>query len=145
LEQIPGFLRISSNSNTWKRWIRHEAAMTRLSQFPSCVEMGASMRIRQAPKRKERTMSSARKTFATAAMVILGGMSLSACVTTDYVDERIAAVNARIDALEARVQENTAAAQAAGAQAQSANQRVDQLTTRVDSLEQRMAARAPRN
>ena len=86
-----------------------------------------------------------RKGIATATLVLLGGLSLGACATTDYVDERIAAVNARIDALETRVNENAAAAQAASAQAQSNGQRIDQITGRVDSLEQRMATKAPRN
>jgi outer membrane murein-binding lipoprotein Lpp len=97
-------------------------------------------------------MHSLRKSIATAGIVVLGGLSLSACATTDYVDEQIAAVNARIDGIEARVQENAAAAaaanqavQAASAQAASANQRIDALTGRVDSLEQRMASKAPRN
>ena len=60
-------------------------------------------------------MQAVRKAMATSALIVLGGLSVSACATTDYVDEHIAAVNARIDALDARVQQNAAAAQAAAA------------------------------
>ena len=37
-----------------------------------------------------------------AAVLILGGLGLSACATTDYVDEHIAAVNARVDTVRAQ-------------------------------------------
>ena len=97
-------------------------------------------------------MSSVKMKIATAMLVGLSGMSLSACATTGYVDEKIAAVNARIDGLEARVQQNAdaaaaanSAAQAAASAAQTNGQRIDQLTGRVDALEQRMASKAPRN
>ena len=97
-------------------------------------------------------MPSLGKSLTVAAVTVLGGLSLSGCATTEYVDEQIAAVNARISAVEAQVQEvnstaqgAAAAAQAAGAEAQTANQRLDQLTGRVDSIEQRMAQRRPRN
>ncbi|HEY6815497.1 MAG TPA: hypothetical protein VI168_08165 [Croceibacterium sp.] len=83
----------------------------------------------------------------------LGGLSLSACATTDYVDEQIAAVNQRIDGVDARLTQTTTTANAAAAQAQAAatdaqnaNRRLDQLTGRVDRLEQAATAqRAPRN
>jgi outer membrane murein-binding lipoprotein Lpp len=97
-------------------------------------------------------MSSARKKIATATMLVLGGISLSGCVSREYVDTQVAAVSDRVTALEARVQQNAdaaaaanAAAQAASAQAQNANQRLDQLTGRVDALEARMASKAPRH
>ena len=97
-------------------------------------------------------MHSGRKSIVAATLVVLGGLSLSGCATTDYVDEQIATVNARIDGLEAKVNENAAAAaaanqaaQAASAQAQTANQRIDALTGRVDSLEQLVASKHPRN
>ena len=91
-----------------------------------------------------------------ALVLLLGGLSLSACATEKYVDEHIAAVNMRIDGVEAKAndgiqradaamsaaqQANSAAqaamsaAQAAGASAQSANSRLDQLSGRVDVLE----------
>jgi hypothetical protein len=83
----------------------------------------------------------------------LGGLSLSACATTDYVDEQIAMVNQRIDGVEANLAQTTttanaaaAQAQAAAADAQNANRRLDALTGRVDRLEQAAAAqRRPRN
>ena len=90
-------------------------------------------------------MSSFKKSIATAGMVVLGGLSLSACATTQYVDEQIAGVNSRISALEVKVQQVDTTAQAAGASAQQANQRIDQLTVRVDSIEQQLAAKRPRN
>ena len=49
-------------------------------------------------------MSITRKSLAHLAMVAAGGLSLSACATTDYVDEQIAAVNQRIDGVEATAQ-----------------------------------------
>ena len=98
-------------------------------------------------------MPMTRKSLATVAAVVAGGLSLSACATTDYVDEQIAAVNARIDGVDARATQAASAASAAQAQAQAAatdaqnaNRRLDQLTGRVDRLEQQATAqRRPRN
>ena len=94
-----------------------------------------------------------RKSLAQLAVVAASGLSLSACATTDYVDEQIATVNQRIDGVEARLNTTTttanaaqAAAQAAATDAQNANRRIDALTARVDRLEQAAAAqRRPRN
>ena len=87
-----------------------------------------------------------RKSLATVATVVLGGLSLSACATTEYVDEQIALVNGRIDGVEANLATTTSTANAAAADAQNANRRLDQLTGRVDRLEQAAAAqRRPRN
>ena len=87
-----------------------------------------------------------RKSFAHLAMVAAGGLSLSACATTDYVDEQIALVNTRIDGVEANLATTTSTANAAAADAQNANRRLDQLTGRVDRLEPAAAAqRRPRN
>ena len=87
-----------------------------------------------------------RKSFAHLAMVAAGGLSLSACATTEYVDEQIALVNARVDGVEANLATTTSTANAAAADAQNANRRLDQLTGRVDRLEQAAAAqRRPRN
>jgi len=106
-----------------------------------------------------------------AAVLVVGGMSLSACATRgfvrEYVDGQIAGVNQRISAVEASArdgiqradaansaaqsaasaaQQANSAAQSAAASAQQANQRLDQLTTRVDTIEQQAAAaRQPRN
>jgi len=98
-------------------------------------------------------MSITRRTLANLAIAAAGGLSLSACATTDYVDEQIATVNQRIDGVEARLAQTTttanaaqAAAQAAAGDAQNANRRLDALTGRVDRLEQAAAAqRKPRN
>ena len=94
-------------------------------------------------------MSITRKSLANLALVAAGGLSLSACATTDYVDEQIAAVNQRIDGVDAKASQAATAAAAAQAQAQAAatdaqnaNRRLDALTGRVDRLEQ--AAAAPR-
>jgi len=87
-----------------------------------------------------------RKSFAHLAMVAAGGLSLSACATTEYVDEQIALVNTRIDGVESNLATTTATANAAATDAQNANRRLDQLTGRVDRLEQAAAAqRRPRN
>ena len=98
-------------------------------------------------------MSITRKSLAHLAVVAAGGLSLSACATTDYVDEQIATVNQRIDAVDAKLNTTTntanaaqAAAAAAAGDAQNANRRIDQLNGRVDRLEQAAAAqRRPRN
>jgi hypothetical protein len=90
------------------------------------------------------------------AVTLLAGFGLSACATTEYVDQQIAAVNGRIDQVDARVQAATQRADAAAAAAQSANQaaqaaatdartanqRIDQVTGRVDTLEARSAPAA---
>jgi small-conductance mechanosensitive channel len=98
-----------------------------------------------------------------AAVVVLGGLSLSACATKSYVDAQIADVNNRISAVDAKAGDarqradaagaaaaaaNTAAGNAAAAadaaanDARNANQRLDQVTTRVDTLEQQQAEAA---
>jgi outer membrane murein-binding lipoprotein Lpp len=86
-------------------------------------------------------MPSIAKTVATAGLAIVGGLSLSGCATTKYVDEQIATVNNRISTLESRVAQVDSTAQAAAGSAQQANQRIDQLTGRVDSIEQQWAAK----
>jgi murein lipoprotein len=93
------------------------------------------------------------KSLAAVALVAVSGLSLSACATTDYVDEQIAMVNSRIDGVDAKANQAAAAAaaadakaQAAATDAQNANRRIDQLNGRVDRLEQAAAAqRRPRN
>ena len=85
------------------------------------------------------------RNFAIAAVALVGGLGLSGCATTEYVDEQIATVNARISALESQVQQVNQTAQAAAAEAQNANQRIDALTGRVDAIEQSLAQRRPRN
>lgn len=86
-----------------------------------------------------------------AAVLVLGGLGLSACATRGYVDEQIAAVNSRVTAVESkadaalqRADAANAAAQAAAADARNANQRLDALTPRVDGLEQQATQRTPR-
>ena len=88
-------------------------------------------------------------------LLAVGGLALSGCATTDYVDQQIATVNGRIDAVDAkatdaiqRADAANSAAQAAAGDARNANQRLDQLTARVDRVEQAAAARPtkmPRN
>ena len=91
-------------------------------------------------------MTIIRKSLANLAIAAAGGLSLSACATTDYVDEQIAMVNSRIDGVEANLATTTRTANAAAADAQNANRRLDALTGRVDRLEQAAAAqRRPRN
>lgn len=91
-----------------------------------------------------------------AAIIALGAVSVTACASTSYVDEKFAATNSRIDQLDARVANATqraeagnsaaasaqssasaanTAAQAAATDARTANQRLDQLTGRVDAME----------
>lgn len=91
------------------------------------------------------------------AVILMGGLGLTACASTDYVDQQIAGVNSRIDQLDARVQSAAQradqanataqsanqAAQAAATDARTANQRLDQLGGRVDTLE-KAPARTPR-
>ena len=98
------------------------------------------------------------------AIIALGAVSVTACATNSYVDEKFAAANSRIDQLDARVTAasqraeagNSAAAsaassasaanataQAAATDARTANQRLDQLTGRVDAME-KAPAKKPR-
>lgn len=98
-------------------------------------------------------------TIRLAAVLVLGGLSLSACATKEYVNEQIALVNTRIDGVDAKAQDGirradaaaasasaaNSAAEAAATDARNANSRIDQLTGRVDALEQRTAGRRPRN
>ena len=90
--------------------------------------------------------------LAPAALILVGGLSLSGCATKGYVREQVAIVSHRVDALEAKLQETDgtaksalsqaqaaqAQAQAAAGQAQNNGQRIDQLNGRVDGIEQRM-------
>src|SRR5829696_8372260 len=74
----------------------------------------------QAPKQREHDMLFTNRRIATAGLVIIGGLSLSACATEDYVNKHIAVVNDRIGALETRVNTVDQTAQQANATAQSA-------------------------
>jgi len=85
--------------------------------------------------------------------VVLGGLSLSACATTQYVDQRIAEVNTHIAAVDAKAtaadqkaDQALSAAQAAQATANQASQRIDSLTATVNNLQQAppQPARTPR-
>ena len=82
---------------------------------------------------------------------ILGGLSLSACASTEYVDQHIAEVNTHISAVEARASaadqkadQALSAAQAAQAAAAQANQRIDALSATVTNMQQQPPPRAPR-
>ena len=94
------------------------------------------------------------------AVLVLGGLSLSACATKQYVQEQVEIVNTRVTAVDAKASDALAradaaaaaaanansAAQAAAADARNANSRLDALTTRVDTIDQRtMTTRRPRN
>lgn len=105
------------------------------------------------PRLKDRTTG-----FGVALALVLGGLSLSACATKDYVNQQIEPVNTHLSAVDAKASDAIqradaaaaaardagTAAQGAATDARTANQRLDQLTARVDSLEQRHAKR-PRN
>jgi hypothetical protein len=78
-----------------------------------------------------------------AAMLVAGGIGLSACATQDYVDHRIAEVNEHITVVETKANDAEqkadaamAAAQAAQALATQVGQKVDALSVRVDALQQ---------
>jgi outer membrane murein-binding lipoprotein Lpp len=83
--------------------------------------------------------------------VVVGGLALSACASTDYVDQHISEVNAHISAVDAKASaadqkadQAMAAAQAAQAAAAQANQRIDTLSTTVTTLQQQQSAPPPR-
>jgi len=88
----------------------------------------------------------------------LGGLSLSACATTQYVDQRIAEVNTHLSAVDAKAtaadqkadqglsaaQAAQAAAQAAQSEATQDSQRIDSLTATVNTLQQAPPPKTPR-
>jgi outer membrane murein-binding lipoprotein Lpp len=85
-----------------------------------------------------------------AGVAILGGLSLSACASTNY-DQRIAEMNTRISAADARASaadqkadQALSADQSAQAASARVNERVDGLTTTVDGLEQAPPPKTPR-
>ena len=82
-------------------------------------------------------MPSLKRSIATAAIAVLGGLSLSACATTTYVDEQIAAVNARIIRGGRKSAGRQRSRPGRRGQAAQANQRLDQSIPRVDALEAR--------
>ncbi len=86
-----------------------------------------------------------------AALLLLVGVSLSACATEEYVNERIAIVDARITEVDARVSVVDAKASdalqradAANAAAQQANQRIDQMGARVNRYDETTTMKRPR-
>jgi outer membrane murein-binding lipoprotein Lpp len=144
-----GFSRYLPDEECW-RMTKWASAANRLGRVALGRELVADPS--SSTRKGSEDMPSVKKSIATAAMIVLGGLSLSGCATKDYVNKQVAAVSERVGALEAKVaqvdqmaQSANAAAQAAGQSAQNANQRLDQLTARVDSLEQQMAQRQPRN
>jgi outer membrane murein-binding lipoprotein Lpp len=81
---------------------------------------------------------------------VLGGVSLSACASTEY-DQRIAEMNRHLSAVDARAtaadqkaDQALSADQAAQAAAAHVDERVDSLTTTVDGLEQAPPPKTPR-
>jgi murein lipoprotein len=75
-------------------------------------------------------------------VAILAGVSLSACASTQYVDQRIAEVNEHVTAVDAKAtaadqkaDQALGAAQAAQTSAAQANQRIDALTATVTSIQ----------
>jgi outer membrane murein-binding lipoprotein Lpp len=77
------------------------------------------------------------------AAAVLGGLALSACATTQYVDQRIAEVNTHIAAVDAKAtaagqtaDQALSVAQAAQAAAAQDSQRIDSLTATVNGLQQ---------
>ena len=84
-------------------------------------------------------------------VAVLGGLSLSACASTEYVDRRIAEVNEHLSAVDAKAtaadqkaDQALSAAQSAQAAAAQANQRIDSLTATVNGLQQPPPPRTPR-
>ena len=53
-------------------------------------------------------------------LLAVGGLALSGCATTDYVDQQIATVNGRIDAVDAKATDAIQRADAANSAAQAA-------------------------
>ena len=75
-----------------------------------------------------------RKSLAQVAIIAMGGLGLSACATTDYVDEQIAMVNTRIDGVDAKASQAASAAAAADAKAQAAATEAQNANRRHDAL-----------
>jgi outer membrane murein-binding lipoprotein Lpp len=85
-----------------------------------------------------------------AGVAVLGGLSLSACASTDddhrfaEINERLSAVDARATAADQKADQALSADQAAQAAAAHVNERVDSLTATVNGLEQAPPPRTPR-
>jgi outer membrane murein-binding lipoprotein Lpp len=85
-----------------------------------------------------------------AGMAVLGGLSLSACASTDYdhqiteINEHLSAVDARATAADQKADQALSADQSAQAAAARVNERVDSLTATVNGLEQAPPRRTPR-
>ncbi|HKT53814.1 MAG TPA: hypothetical protein VJP88_05140 [Caulobacteraceae bacterium] len=82
--------------------------------------------------------------LAVVGMATIGGLSLSACATKEYVDQRIDEVNTHISAVDAKAtaadqkaDQALSAAQAAQAAAAQANERIDSLSTTVQQAPRR--------
>jgi|HubBroStandDraft_6_1064221.scaffolds.fasta_scaffold1031711_2 outer membrane murein-binding lipoprotein Lpp len=89
----------------------------------------------------ERERSVAR--LSVVAMAVLGGLSLSACATREYVDQQIDIVNTHLSAVDAKASaadqkadQALNAAEAAQAGVTQTNQRIDSLTATVNGLQQ---------
>jgi outer membrane murein-binding lipoprotein Lpp len=88
--------------------------------------------------------------LAVAGVAVLGGLSLSACASTDYdhriaeMNEHISAVDARATAADQKADQALSADQAAQNAAARVNDRVDSLTTTVNGLERAPPPRSPR-
>jgi outer membrane murein-binding lipoprotein Lpp len=89
----------------------------------------------------ERKRSAAR--LSVVAMAVLGGLSLSACATREYVDQQIDIVNTHLSAVDAKASaadqkadQALNAAEAAQAGVTQTNQRIDSLTATVNGLQQ---------
>jgi outer membrane murein-binding lipoprotein Lpp len=97
----------------------------------------------------ERKRSVAR--LSVVAMAVLGGLSLSACATREYVDQQIDIVNTHLSAVDAKASaadqkadQALNAAEAAQAGVTQTNQRIDSLTATVNGLQQAPPPPPPR-
>jgi outer membrane murein-binding lipoprotein Lpp len=88
--------------------------------------------------------------LAVAGVAVLGGLSLSACASTDYdhriseMNEHLSAVDARATAADQKADQALSADQSAQAASARVNERVDTLSTTVDGLERAPPPRTPR-
>ncbi len=80
-------------------------------------------------------MNSRKHALLITAVLVAGGLGLSACATEDYVNQQVGAVKTQVDALNAKVDGNSSQIQALNGQVQDSTKNAQDVVARIQAHE----------